>query len=119
MNKDLLMGSAALALGATAIVVSLSVGANHNLSASQVSGNTQIDENVAYSPSVYWQTKIRAMTRLAAPIVGMTREEAEAFCKENGLRFRVLDDGAITMELIWNRVNVTLVDKVVKYYDIG
>lgn len=119
MNKDLLMGTAALAIGAAAIVVSVSTGPNVNPSASEASGKNQSDEDVAYSPSVYWQTKRLATTRLAAPVVGMTRDEAEAFCNEKGLRLRVLDDGLITMDLNINRVNVTLVDGVVKYYNIG
>ncbi len=113
------MGTAALAIAAAAIVVSLSTGANTNPSDSEASGNTQIDENVSYSPGVHWQKMRLATTYLAAPVVGMTREEAEAFCKENGLRLRVPDDGFVTMDLNINRVNVTLVDGVVKYYNIG
>jgi hypothetical protein len=125
MKKDLFIGAAAIATGAVALTVSLLVnngalnGLNKDSSQSQTATEAQGGEETAYSPSTYWRKKTQETTRLAAPIVGMTRVEAEEFCKENGLILRVLDDGPVTLEFRFSRVNVTLVENVVDHYSIG
>lgn len=125
MKKNVVIGVAAIATGAMALTVNLLVsngsltGLNKNGPDSQTATEAQGGEETAYSPSTYWRKKTQETTRLAAPIVGMTRVEAEEFCKENGLILRVLDDGPVTLEFRFSRVNVTLVENVVDHYSIG
>ena len=125
MKKNLFIGAAAITAGAVALTVSLLAnngalnGLNKQSSESQTSAGAQAEQEPAYSPSIYWQEKTQETTRLAAHIVGMTLDEAEAFCKANGLILRVLDDGPITLEYRFSRVNVTLVDNVVDHFNVG
>ena len=125
MKKNVVIGVAAIATGAVALTVSLLVhngalnGLNKNSSQSQTAASAQAEQEPAYSPSIYWQKKRQETTQLAYPIIGMTLDEAEAFCDDNGLTLRVLGDGPITMELNLSRVNVTLVDNVVDHFNVG
>jgi hypothetical protein len=125
MKKDLFIGAAAIATGAVALTVSLLVnngalnGLGKHSSQSQTAASAQAEQEPAYSPSIYWQKKRQETTQLAYPIIGMTLDEAEAFCDDNGLTLRVLGDGPITMDLRVTRVNVTLVDNVVDHFNVG
>ena len=125
MKKELFIGAAAIAVGSVAITVSLMVsngalnGLNESAPNSQTATEAQGGQEPADSPSVNWTKKKQETARLAAPIVGMTLDDAEAFCKENGLRLRVLGGGMITFEFSISRVNVTLVENVVDHFYIG
>jgi hypothetical protein len=125
MKRNVVIGAAAIATGAVALTVGLLVnngalnGLNKHSSQSQTAAEAQAGQEPAYSPSIYWQKMKQETTRLAAPIVGMTLDEAEAFCKANGLTLRVLDGGLITMDLRLSRVNVTVVDNVVHHFNVG